>query len=78
MRSLKITRILVGLNLIIFLLPFFNTCSNTPLRKENKKILAGIKNSKELSKEFRNELIQDEKKRFIDRKKGNDSYVKNG
>lgn len=58
-------------------MPFFNTCSNTTLKKENKKILESIKNSDNLTREFRKELVNDEEKRFKDRTKENDSHVLN-
>lgn len=77
MSRIKIIRILIGLNLIIFLLPFFNTCTNTPLRKENKEILDGIAQSKHISKEYKKILIHDEKVRFNDRKRSNDKQVLN-
>lgn len=77
MIEIKIIRILIGLNFIIFLLPFLNTCSNTPLRKENKEILAGIKQSKHFSKEFKKILIHEQKVRFDDRKRSNDKQVLN-
>jgi hypothetical protein len=76
MRRMKIIRILIGLNLMIFLLPFFNTCSNTPLRRENIEIKKNIKNS-QLSKEDRSQLLNDENERFEDQKRINDEYVMN-
>jgi hypothetical protein len=76
MKRIKIIRILIGLNLIIFLLPFFNTCSNTPLRKENKKILESIKHSK-LSAAEKIQFSKDEQQRFESEKSSNDRHVMN-
>jgi hypothetical protein len=78
MRNLKIIRILIGMNLIIFLLPFFNTCSNEPLKEENKEILHDIKSNKSISQEYKEELIQDELERYIDIKKSHDDDVLSG
>lgn len=74
---MKIIRILIGLNFIIFILPFFNACSNIPLRRESEEIINGIKQSKDLSYDSKIELIKNENERFVAIKKSNDSKVLN-
>lgn len=74
MKRIKILRVLIGMNLIIFLLPFFNTCSNTPLKKENKEITEGIKHSKRSELE-KKQFLKDEQQRFEDQKSSNDRHV---
>jgi len=74
----QIIKILIGFNLIIFLLPFFNACSNTPLRKEHKEIVNKIEKDKSILKKYRKVLLQDENTRFEDAKRSNDDKVFNG
>ena len=78
MTKANIIRFLVGINLFIFLLPFFNMCSTSNLKKEHQQISTNISNDTTISASEKKELLQTEKYRFNSQKKSIDSNTLNG
>lgn len=70
-------RFLVGINLFLFLLPFFNMCSTSNLKKEHQQISTNISNDTTISASEKKDLLQTEKYRFNSKKKSIESNTLN-
>jgi len=63
MNQSNLIRLLIGLNMVLFMLPFFNACSNQPVKEKNKTIVNTIREN-DLDRQHRRDLLKMEKTRF--------------